>query len=387
MLSVLGWKFKFIFVREGLFYDRHPGLVTCFRHGLGTFSFPFLLEPFDVALRSCLLRYPVEAQTYLEPILYLDGLPCSWEGSPMHSNILVDGHDSTPLFVGRPDIHVVNLSDEEIEMQADGSAGADVDIPSPCVRRAMPAPILVNFSPKRKEVMVSSSYGSKRKRLESSGGSGPSPIFIGRRTIFLSPLASSRDTREADPFLQGDDEAWVSHDILSSLLHPETQRRSDGLSLNELANFHDVSALKFMMSSNMLNREARSLSVEVLRLRDEVVTLRNQRANSAIVRAVMLAIEASLSVVLEVLKEKLDLDNEDHSLMVTDLPPHAVKTLLSSDSFSAMLAGLQEKAMFIRRGQALKEVADMGIGLRLEDMRDYKSDAKETYDKAIDDFY
>ncbi|GKB83719.1 hypothetical protein Tco_0950614 [Tanacetum coccineum] len=196
MLSVPGWKSKFIFVREGLFYDRHPGLVTCFRHGLGTFFFPFPLEPFDAALRSCLLRYPVETQTYPEPILYLAGFPCSWEGSPMYSTILVDGHDSTPMFVGSLDIHAVNLSDEDIEMQADGSAG--------------------------KEVMVSSSYGLKRKRLESSGGSGPSPIFIGRRTRFLGPLASSKDTEEADPFLQGDDEARVSHDILSSLLHPET---------------------------------------------------------------------------------------------------------------------------------------------------------------------
>ncbi|GJS50423.1 hypothetical protein Tco_0623785 [Tanacetum coccineum] len=283
-----------------------------------------------------------------------------------------------------------------------------------------------------KEVVVSSSYGSKRKRLESSGGSGPSPIFIGRRTRFLGPLASSKDTREVDPFLQGDDEARVSHDILSGLLHPKTQRHLDGLSLNELVNFHDVSALKFMMSSNMLNREARSLSAEVLRLRDEVVTLRNQRANSAIVisrlEAKLLGVEGrlatsedsvvrnlraeneklvgdiasllELSILAEssrkiikddieslLLKEKLDLANEDHSLMVTDLPPHAVKTLLSSDSFSAMLAGLQEKVMFVRRGQALKEVADMGIGLRLEDMRDYKSDAEETYDKAIDDFY
>ncbi|GJT19870.1 retrovirus-related pol polyprotein from transposon TNT 1-94 [Tanacetum coccineum] len=36
------------------------------------------------------------------------------------------------------------------------------------------------------------------------------------------------------------------------------------------------------------------------------------------------------------------------------------------------------------KGQALKEVADMGISLKLEDMRDYKYDAVETYDKAID---
>nr|GEU70692.1 hypothetical protein [Tanacetum cinerariifolium] len=309
-------------------------------------------------------------------------------------------------------------------------AGTDVDVPSPCVwsmsmaarvtpQRAMLVPISVNFSPKGKEVIVSPSCGSKRKILESLGGSGPSPIFIKRRIGFCGPLASFEDTKEADPFLPGDDEAWFSHDVLSGLLHLNTQRRLDGLSLNELANFHDVSALKFMMSSNMLNREARSLSAEVLRLRDEVVTLKNQQANYAIVISMveakllgvegrlatsedsvvrdlraeneklvsMLAIEDSLRVELEGLKEKLDLGNEDRSLIVTDMPPHAAKTFLSSDSFSVVLAGLQEKAMLVSRGQALKEVADMGIGLRLGDMRDYKSDVEETYDKAIDDFY
>ncbi|GJS50422.1 reverse transcriptase domain-containing protein [Tanacetum coccineum] len=50
-----------------------------------------------------------------------------------HSISIAAVPDSTPMFVGSPDIHAVNLSDEDIEMQADGSAGANVDIPSPCV--------------------------------------------------------------------------------------------------------------------------------------------------------------------------------------------------------------------------------------------------------------
>ncbi|GJR82626.1 hypothetical protein Tco_0153411 [Tanacetum coccineum] len=75
----------------------------------------------------------------------------------------------------------------------------------------------------------------------------------------------------------------------------------------------------------------------------------------------MLATEASLKAEHEVLKEKLHFTNEDRALM--------------------------EKAMFVSREQALKEVADMDIGLKLEDMRDYKSDAEETYEKAIDNFY
>ncbi|GJY47356.1 hypothetical protein Tco_0436419 [Tanacetum coccineum] len=333
-------------------------------HGLGTFSFPFLLEPFNVALRSRLLCHPIEAQTFSEPVLYLVG------GRSVTIAIVPD---SVPLFVKIPDIPVVNFSDEDIEMQVAGSAGDDVE----------------------------------RKRPEPSGGSDPSPIFMGRRTRFL-----------------GYDKAQVSHDLLNGPPYLETQRHLDGLSLNELVNFHDVPALKLVMSSNMFNREARSLSVEVLRLCNEIVTLKNQRADFVIVisrleakllgvegrlaisedsvvcnlraenerlfeekEAVMHATETSLRAELEILKEKLDLTNEDHSLMVKDLLLHAVKTVLSSDSFSAILAGLQEKAMFVSRGRALKEVADMVIGFKLEDTSDYNSDADETYDKAIDNFY
>ncbi|GKC64646.1 hypothetical protein Tco_1097244 [Tanacetum coccineum] len=71
-------------------------------------------------------------------------------------------------------------------------------------------------------------------------------IFIGKRVGFQDSLASSEETGEVDPFLP----AQVSHYILSDLPHPEIQRRSDGLTLNELANFYDVSSLRFMMSNN-----------------------------------------------------------------------------------------------------------------------------------------
>ncbi|GJW90492.1 hypothetical protein Tco_0168045 [Tanacetum coccineum] len=41
MLHIPGWKSKFIFVCEDLFSDQNPGIVTPFKHRLGTFSFPF----------------------------------------------------------------------------------------------------------------------------------------------------------------------------------------------------------------------------------------------------------------------------------------------------------------------------------------------------------
>ncbi|GKA26005.1 hypothetical protein Tco_0712114 [Tanacetum coccineum] len=68
----------------------------------------------------------------------------------------------------------------------------------------------------------------------------------------------------------------------------------------------------------------------------------------------MIAKEASFKIELKVLNEKLDLATKDRSLMVTDLVPHVVKTLFSSDSISAMLADLKEKAMLVSRGTSFE---------------------------------
>ncbi|GKB22593.1 hypothetical protein Tco_0861994 [Tanacetum coccineum] len=103
--------------------------------------------------------------------------------------------------------------------------------------------------------------------------------------------------------------------------------------------------------------------------------------------ALHLVIKASLKNDLEALQEKPELANEDCSLLATCLLPHVVNILLSSDSFSATLTGLQEKAMLVSRSQALKEVSNKGIGLKPEDIKDYEPDVEEIYDKAIDDFY
>nr|GEW95402.1 putative retrotransposon protein [Tanacetum cinerariifolium] len=338
--------------------------------------------------------------------------------------------DSTPLSVRSPGIHAVDLFDEDVEILAAGPTNENVNAIAPHASStivtahfvqhwAMSAPALAIHLPREKRLWFLYLVARKGEDLSLWGCSFS--YFMGSHIGLRDLLASSEETREVDPFLP---EAQVSNGILSGLSYSETQRHLDGLTLNELANFHDVSALRFAMSNNMLNREAWSFSGEVSRLHDEVVTLRNQRLDSVIViskleakllgvevespkriieddtkslhsrcrkfeenKVLLLATEASLKAELEVFKEKLDFANEDRSLMVTDLLPRAIKTLLSSDSFGAMLAGLQEKDVFVSRGQALREVADLGIVLRLEDMRDYEPDAEDIYDKAIDGFY
>ncbi|GJZ48606.1 hypothetical protein Tco_0602438 [Tanacetum coccineum] len=270
-----------------------------------------------------------------------------------------------------------------------------------------------------KEVVEPSNVGLKRKRFEGVGGRAFFPISAGRRSGSLGPLSTFREDVSPDPFF---------------LSHPEFQRLLDGLSLTELANFHDVVALKLMLSGVMLNRDTRSLSSKVLKLLDEVFALKNEKLKSATIiarlevellcikgssptegvasvrdleaenrrlkediaglqelsslvksskellkvdvkalrskcckfeenEAVMLATKASLKTKLEVLKEKLESTNEDLSLMVTDLLPHVVKTLLSSDSFSTLLDDLQRKVMLVSMAQAFEEVVGMDLDL------------------------
>nr|GEZ34445.1 hypothetical protein [Tanacetum cinerariifolium] len=104
----------------------------------------------------------------------------------------------------------------------------------------------------------------------------------------------------------------------------------------------------------------------------------------------MLATEASLKTELEASKEKHDPANKDRSLMVTDLLPYVVKTLLSSKSFSTLLADLQRKAILVSRAQASEEVVDIGLGLELgsgsgdwlelwKEARDWLGTLKPTY--------
>ncbi|GJS72575.1 hypothetical protein Tco_0705416 [Tanacetum coccineum] len=339
-----------------LFSDQYPGLVTSFRHYPSTLSFPYPTEPFDASLQSCLLRYAIEFWTFLELILYLAGLTCSWEGSPLHPTIMIDGRGNHPVSVA-----VV-------------PAGA---------------PFL---SSKGKEIMGSSASGSKRKRLGFSGDRAPSFVFVGRRTGFICPLASSEKGKDADLFLPGDDEAQESHDILSGLCHPKAQRRLDGLSLNELANFHYVSALKIMIASTMLNREAPSLSTEVLRLFNKVFDLKSQRSESTAtiprLKAKLLGVKDKSSVGEAALVHDLKVENEKLVRDIADLQElsHLVessKKILESD-----IVSLRGRCRQFEENEAtmLASEASLKAELELEGVKDYDPDTVEVYDKAIDNF-
>ncbi|GJX03636.1 hypothetical protein Tco_0189552, partial [Tanacetum coccineum] len=162
-----------------------------------------------------------------------------------------------------------------------------------------------------KEIIGYSASGLKRRRYGDSDGRASSPVFIGRCAGFVGPLASSEEDVDSKPFL------------------PEL--------------------------SHLVQNSKKILEVDAETLRSKCRKFKEKEA-------IMLATEASLKTELEALKEKLNLDNEDRSLMVTGLLPHVVKTLFSSNFFSILLADLQTNAMLVSRAQAFEEVAGIGLG-------------------------
>ncbi|GKE91690.1 hypothetical protein Tco_1572785 [Tanacetum coccineum] len=110
--------------------------------------------------------------------------------------------------------------------------------------------------------------------------------------------------------------------------------------------------------------------------------------SNAVLMAQALSAEVfMLRGVVEALKDKLDLANEEQSSFVKDFFPYAVERLLSSDHLSSALTDLQEKAMLVGKSQSLRELASSGISLELEYMKDFDPNTEENYNRAIKSFY
>ncbi|GKC52242.1 hypothetical protein Tco_1074987 [Tanacetum coccineum] len=189
---------------------------------------------------------------------------------------------------------------------------------------------------------------------------------------FISPLASSEKNSDSDSFLPGDDAVHEDRDVLSKLDHQEVQRRLDGLSVVELSTFHDVSALKFgkqsVSSTTIARLEAKLLRIgggssviDFVAIHDLMSENERRCHKFDEKEAIMLATKASPKAEIESLKEKLDSAVEDHSLMVIDLLPHAVKDF--------------------------EELAGMGLDFQLKYMKDYEPDDVDSFDKSVINFY
>ncbi|GKB35032.1 hypothetical protein Tco_0879974 [Tanacetum coccineum] len=236
-----------------------------------------------------------------------------------------------PMSVGSPAGSAANIPGDELEMVvagpvANNAIGAKA-VPPSTGRRWR------DVDSKAKRVSFPNSAGSpsfkeKNHVVLDKGPSSPKsvPDFAPSDEAYntlFGSLASTEDPRDSDPFLPGIKEAHSSCDALYNLSYPD------------------------------------ALSAEVFRLRGEV----------------------------ESLKDKVDLANQERSSLVRDFFPHAVERLLSCDHLSFALVDIQEKVMLVGRSQTLREVASLGIGLELEDMKDFDPNVEENYDRAIESFY
>nr|GEW11658.1 hypothetical protein [Tanacetum cinerariifolium] len=184
-------------------------------------------------------------------------------------------HADVPMSVGSPAGSAANVPDEELEMvvaasMANNVIGAEVVPPSVgrrwrgVVTRPVGSPWRViapslDVDLKGKRVAFPKSVGSPsfKKRNHVVLDEGPSsPKYVldiapsdeACKTLFGS-LASIEETRS-------------SRDALCNLSYLYVQCLLNGLNLTELTNFHDVAAVRFVMSNKLLIREARALSVE-----------------------------------------------------------------------------------------------------------------------------
>nr|GEY88946.1 hypothetical protein [Tanacetum cinerariifolium]GEZ49124.1 hypothetical protein [Tanacetum cinerariifolium] len=193
-----------------------------------------------------------------------------------------------PMSVGSPAGSATSVPNEELEMAvaalvANSVVGAEVVPPSVgrCWRGVVARPV---GSPRR-VIAPSLDVDLKGKRVTFLNFSG-SPSFNKRKHVVLDEgayypkfvpdiapsdeacktlfgsLANTEDPGDSDPFLLGIKEARSSRDALCNLSYPNVQRRLDGLTLTELTIFHDVAGVRFVMSNNLLTREAQALSAK-----------------------------------------------------------------------------------------------------------------------------
>nr|GEZ45386.1 hypothetical protein [Tanacetum cinerariifolium] len=168
----------------------------------------------------------------------------------------------------------------------------------------MPASAPISLSSKWKEIM-SSTGGSKRKRLGFSGDMAPSPVFKGRHTGFISPLAGSKEGEDADPFLPC---YFFYPSYLTVFAFAPVFTYLDSL-LEILRHRSDVFTLKASDLSLLLLSSGWKLNSWVLKIGHRLVHQFEEKED------IMLVIKASLKTELEVLTKKIDLANKDHSLM------------------------------------------------------------------------
>nr|GEU77501.1 hypothetical protein [Tanacetum cinerariifolium] len=260
--------------------DACPALITDFRHGVGTFSFPYPTKPFDEVSQSRFVHHPFEAQTFLEPILYLAGLPCSWQyapsefhnvGSPSvdHSKAVDDNDQgessSAPRNEDITGLKLTVVGDSSSEQGAGVAKGSKK-------RRSITGAIKEGATVTSLLLVAPQSKRLKREGMRVLGGIVRKEANLLSRLLLPNVWENTRECWPATcvvqrvvpiPYVQED---YSAHNVLFGLHHLSLKNKLDSLSLDDLANIYDVHALHLAVVGNKLTNKSRIMSRDYSKL-------------------------------------------------------------------------------------------------------------------------
>ncbi|GKC49818.1 hypothetical protein Tco_1072563 [Tanacetum coccineum] len=275
----------------------------------GSFAYPYPKDPFDEALWNRLRCHTFEAQTFIEPILYLVGLSSSWDHASSNPSIFVDGEEiAFRNFIKKPGQNPsfsVRSTDQTVDVGIPGQS-ASVAGEGSMRRRSIieslkKEAIMVKIMPKKKKLEV-----PRRMSTRGNVSSPPAtvPKGIGKHpwvlAHFVGSLANSSDSLAPgmlfslclsllssfhlvclsyDVSFSNVKEAHAAHNMISSLHCPLLKDKLGFLSFNELVDVFDVHALQTTVVGNMLTNESCILSQGHVKLKNDLVSLKSKKSS------------------------------------------------------------------------------------------------------------
>ncbi|GJR28754.1 hypothetical protein Tco_1104986 [Tanacetum coccineum] len=379
------WKSKFIFVKETLIFDIHPGLMTDFRHGQGTFSYPYPTKPFDEDLWNHLRRHTLEAQTFSEPILYLVGLSSSWEHALNNPSIFVDGEEMAfrnfmkktgqspsfsvspadqPIDVGIPSVDPLRVFVDNDQVES-SYFSKDKDV------SGFELAIIRECVPGQDDDVAEEEKPEVPRRMSVRGSVPPLPAAapkgVGRHhrvlARYIGNLASNSDSLAPSIYQR----AHSAHNMISGLHYPLLR---DKLRAHKNQDVEHSQVLRDLRSENaqtleelsMMWRVAASAEESRKKLFEELDGLQPRLREAEHLGQRCQDLERERDFLLKKSKEvtvlslMLEATNLEKDKLVKDFLPLVVKKLFESEHFNQTLGDLQQKAITFGRSQALDEV-------------------------------
>ncbi|GKD02197.1 hypothetical protein Tco_1177171 [Tanacetum coccineum] len=384
--------------------------VTTF---VGSFADPYPMEPFDKVLRGRLCLYPFEAQTFLEPILYLASLTNSLEHATSIPSILIDGEVNDDQVESSSYSRDKGVMAHELVVVGEGCSEHDV--------------MAVEGSKKRRSIIEALEEEatmvrpvSKKKKLEgsrrmSAKGSVPpfsvtAPKGVGKHprvlARYIRNLASGSDSLTHDV-----KEAHAAHNMISSLHYPLLKDKLGFLTFDELVDVYDIHALQMAVVGNMLMNESIILLLGHSKLKNDLVSLNSKKSllehDMSMLKCQLAKAQKNQDVegsqVVKDLRSKNALNLKELLMLrrVAASSEESRKKLVEEDFLlkkseevsvlaSQVEAAKLEKSKLVKYFlplAALDEVHGLGDSWDLKDVQDYHPEAEKIFNEAGEAFY